>query len=305
MKYLLAFLFVLVGIESLLAGDVFLLRIQNSNTWRVECKGFTSEELRLKKLVIGNEKFQIRQPLSTVKKIVVSENFVFENGVSVLRISFFDDRQSFSLPSCCQYAMFSDLWVHPEVKNIWISNVEPDMKLKVRYLGNSEKLSGIFPLISISVWLEDEVQRQPASFYWQTQHDMLKVLPSPVKKGNNLSDFIDYTGVFYLHPLLGLETLSPDVQDENHKKQLDEIQQELVWNILRFNNGVTGLESVIDSYRNLLIFYQGCSSNQYFQKKIAEQLKLVKTASSEYKKRNFDAGLHTMNQSMQDALQEP
>ena len=64
MKYLLAFLFVLVGIESLLAGDVFLLRIQNSNTWRVECKGFTSEELRLKK--IGDRQRKISNPAAIV-----------------------------------------------------------------------------------------------------------------------------------------------------------------------------------------------------------------------------------------------
>ena len=229
MKYLLIFLLILAG--TLWGGDVFLLRVHYSDTWLVECKGLSAKELNTKKLVIGNEKFQIRQPLSAVKKIIVSEKFSFENRVPILNISF-DDFRSFSLPAYYRYAMFSDLCIHPGVKNIWISNIDPDIKLNVRYLGNPGKLSGIIPLISISVWLEDEADKQPESFYWQTKHDMLKILPSPIKKGKEVSDFLDYSGVFYLHPFLKLELLDSKVQDKLHKNQLKTIQQELVWNIL-------------------------------------------------------------------------
>ena len=288
MKYLLIFLLILAG--TLWAGDVFLLRIHYSNTWSVECKGFSMKELNSKKLVIGNENFQIRQPLSAVKKIIVSEKFSFENRVPILNISF-DDFRSFSLPAYYRYAMFSDLCIHPGVKNIWISNIDPDIKLNVRYLGNPGKLSGIIPLISISVWLEDEADKQPESFYWQTKHDMLKMLPSPIKKGKEVSDFLDYSGIFYLHPFLELEILSSKVQDKLHKNQLKTIQQELVWNVLCYNSGQATLEPVIDSYKKLLIFYRDFSSNKRLQKKIKEQLDLVEMTSAEYNKRMFDAGI--------------
>lgn len=288
MKYLLIFLLILAG--TLWGGDVFLLRVHYSDTWLVECKGLSAKELNTKKLVIGNEKFQIRQPLSAVKKIIVSEKFSFENRVPILNISF-DDFRSFSLPAYYRYAMFSDLCIHPGVKNIWISNIDPDMKLNIRYLGNSGKLSGIIPLISISVWLEDEAAKKPESFYWQTRHDMLKMLPSPIKKGKNVSDFLDYSGVFYLHPFLKLELLDSKVQDELHKKQLETIQQELVWNILCYNSGQAGLEPVIDSYKKLLVFYRDFSSNKRLQKKIKEQLNSVKKISAEYNKRKYDAGI--------------
>ena len=187
--------------------------------------------------------------------------------------------------------MFSDLCIHPGVKNIWISNIDPDIKLNVRYLGKSGKLSGIIPLISISVWLEDEADKQPESFYWQTKHDMLKILPSPIKKGKEVSDFLDYSGIFYLHPFLELEILNSKVQDKLHKNQLKTIQQELVWNVLCYNSGQATLEPVIDSYKKLLIFYRDFSSNKRLQKKIKEQLDLVEMTSAEYNKRMFDAGI--------------
>ena len=60
MKYLLAFLFVLIGIENFRAGDVFLLRIQNSNTWRVECKGFTIAEQQLKLVKTASSEYKKR-----------------------------------------------------------------------------------------------------------------------------------------------------------------------------------------------------------------------------------------------------
>lgn len=120
---------------------------------------------------------------------------------------------------------------------------------------------------------------------------MLKMLPSPIKKGKNVSDFLDYSGVFYLHPFLKLELLDSKVQDELHKKQLETIQQELVWNILCYNSGQAGLEPVIDSYKKLLVFYRDSSSNKLLQKKIKEQLNSVKKISAEYNKRKYDAGI--------------
>lgn len=288
-------LFFAFAITALGGEETIILTKRNAQEWGIKYDGLSANKISSQWLVIGNDRFQIRQPLALARRIFITRKVRAIGNKRFMEILFSlgTNEGVFLLPADTRYFMYDDLVVHSEKKNIWLSNIAPNIDIGVTHFGNLSKghEKDMERNISICIWIEN-ISPKPMGFYQQDKLDIIKIFKHPVRYAKNAKDFVEYNGVPYLSPLLTTKDLSAcgtDICDCN--LQLLLLQNNLRYNILRFNEGKIGLREVLECCQELFSFYREHSSNAELKKVLNKQLDRIKSMILQQKQLEFESGI--------------
>lgn len=275
-------------------GTIILSK-RNAQEWCVKYDGLSANKISSKCLVIGNDGFQIRQSLASVKRILVKRKIRPLDNKMFMEILFSvgTNEGVFLLPADIRYFMYDDLVVHSGKKNIWISNITPNIDVGVTYFGNlsNNHEKSAEHNISICVWVENTSPLPTMGFYQQQELDIIKISKPPVGYAKNAKEFIEYNGVLYLSPFLTMRELSIcGTKSCDCDLELSLLQNKLCYNILRFDNGKIDLLEVLECCQKLFSFYLLHSSNIELKNVLNNRLIYIKSMILRQKQFYFETG---------------
>ena len=280
--------------ENRQTAEVVFEKCNSREEWRVKCNGISANEKSAKWLVIGNEKFQIRQPLTSAAHVFMEKKIRQINGKLWMEISFStDDNEGvFLLPADRGYFMYDSFVVRPGKRNIWISDTVPETEIGITcFGGRTDGFEKNAEPVSVCVWLENTSQ-MPEELYRQERSDVMKILKPPVAFAKNAEEFIDYKGVPCLSPLLAMRELSAcGISTCDCTSRLRTLQDDLCYDILRFDNGSADLSEVLESCGRLYSFYSRHASDAELKKVLDGRLEYIRSMISRQKQFEFESGI--------------
>lgn len=255
----------------LFSGEIIIEKI-TSEEWQIRLSQVSQIKRSVKILCIGNSEFQIRFPIIDTCKFVLKKQIALLNGKRVFSfaIKLETGETTFLLPVDNQYFIFEKMIIYPEKKNVWVSNIMPQTKVYTSFFGKIDSFTNSVTPYFICIW-EDSGSRNYER-YFQTKDDILKIKKA-IRECNNLMDFIDYNGVVYLSPLISKKDLSLCNNCQSCYSELDMLQRNLSWEVLSFNQGVSGIDTVLIYCKRLFDFYLRHTNDEKLKENLKNKIK--------------------------------
>ena len=260
----------------LFSGEIILEKITSEEweEWQIRLPQASPKEQGVKTLCIGNSEFQIKFPIIETFKFLLKKQVALFDGKRILSfvIKLKTGEGTFLLPVDSKYFMFEKMIIYPKKKNIWVSNVVPQTKVYTSFFGNFDSFTNNTNPYFICIWEDRSFGNYER--YFQTKDDILKI-EKVIKKCDNLMDFIDYNGVVYLAPLISKKDLVLCNNCQSCYSKLDMLQRNLSWEVLSFNQGVSGIDTVLIYCKRLFDFYLQHTNDENLKRNLRNKIKML------------------------------
>lgn len=270
------FLLTVVLMHPLFSGEIILEKITSGEweEWQIRLPQASPKEQGVKTLCIGNSEFQIKFPIIETFKFLLKKQVALFDGKRILSfvIKLKTGEGTFLLPVDSKYFMFEKMIIYPKKKNIWVSNVVPQTKVYTSFFGNFDSFTNNTNPYFICIWEDRSFGNYER--YFQTKDDILKI-EKVIKKCDNLMDFIDYNGVVYLAPLISKKDLVLCNNCQSCYSKLDMLQRNLSWEVLSFNQGVSGIDTVLIYCKRLFDFYLQHTNDENLKRNLRNKIKML------------------------------